>query len=292
MRSSNITLRIPDYKERKSMHDDQMHVDTYKSSGRGNPEPTNVATVEDSNFFQLNMRHSLFAHAMLHDKAVNATSAKTQLIGSFSGFQYSLRERTVKSRTYYHVIFLRPPNKSTVNEAMERCRSAANFKRMPFIQLVGDQPVYALMVELKSENKDRFCSVLPVLGSFHIQMAFMNTIYKRFADSGLSHVVVAAGLVQAGSVESALKGRHYKRCMRIHKLLYECLARRMITGIAREDDSSVRAAYNLTCANSQSERRSIFDALVDSESFHMMVDTAVRKIESSSSSHARIGLAT
>ena len=69
---------------------------------------------------------------------------------------------------------------------------------------------------------------MPVLGSFHIEMAFMNTIYKRFNACGLADLVVAAGLIEQGSVEKALSGGHYKRCMRLHKLIYECLARRMI----------------------------------------------------------------
>ena len=56
----------------------------------------------------------------------------------------------------------------------------------------------------------------------------MGAINKRFSGSGLSDLLVAAELVQCGSVENALKGKHYSRGMRLHKLTYECLARRLL----------------------------------------------------------------
>lgn len=81
---------------------------------------------------------------------------------------------------------------------------------MPFIQLVGDQPVYALILEIKHENPEKFQCILPVLGGFHTEAAFMATIHKRFDGSGLKDLAVAAGIVEAGSVVQALRGKHYK----------------------------------------------------------------------------------
>ena len=37
---------------------------------------------------------------------------------------------------------------------------------MPFIELVGDQPVYALNVQLTNENPEQFKLIIPVLGDF------------------------------------------------------------------------------------------------------------------------------
>ena len=47
---------------------------------------------------------------------------------------------------------------------------------MPFIQLVGDQPVFTLITEITNGNKDEFKKIVPVFGSFPLEMAFMNTI--------------------------------------------------------------------------------------------------------------------
>ena len=56
-----------------------------------------------------------------------------------------------KHKAYFDVTLPNPPKKSTVYDIMERCRKTAEFKLMPFIQLVGDQPVYALILEIKNK---------------------------------------------------------------------------------------------------------------------------------------------
>ena len=51
---------------------------------------------------------------------------------------------------------------------------------MPFVQLIGEQPLYALIEEVKRENpKPRF---LPVLGDFHTAYNFLATIYRKSKD--------------------------------------------------------------------------------------------------------------
>ena len=75
---------------------------------------------------------------------------------------------------------------------------------MPFIQLVGDQPVYALIVQLKYENPDKFDLILPFLGPFHTHCSFISAINKRFEVSGLSDILVEADVISEGSVEQAL----------------------------------------------------------------------------------------
>ena len=95
--------------------------------------------------------------------------------------------------------------------------------------MIGVQPVYALIAEVKNENQGDFENILPVLVGFHNQGAFMDTVYRRFKGSGLEDLTVAAGIVEAGFADQALKGKHYKRGMRLHKLMYRCLAKLLIS---------------------------------------------------------------
>ena len=99
---------------------------------------------------------------------------------------------------------------------------------MPFLSLVGDQPVYALIVELKNENPTQFDGIFPFLGPFHAHCSFMAAINKRFMESGLSDILVAADVIVEGSVDQALSGRHYKRGIRCLRLMYEALVRLVI----------------------------------------------------------------
>ena len=87
---------------------------------------------------------------------------------------------------------------------------------MPFVQVVGDQPVYAFIVELKNENPSIFKQILPVLGSFHIQLSFMSAIYKRIQGSNIEDLLSDAGLITSGSVHKALKGKHYYQALRLY----------------------------------------------------------------------------
>ena len=96
-------------------------------------------------------------------------------------------------------------------------------KSMPFIQLVSDQSVYALIVQLKNENCHKFELVLSFMGPFHTHMSFISANHKRFHESGLSEILVAADVISEGSSEQALHGRHYNRAIRSHTFMYEVL---------------------------------------------------------------------
>ena len=125
---------------------------------------------------------------------------------SYSRFCASFTESLEKHKVYFDVTLPTPPNKTTVYDVMLRCRKAAEFKSMPFVQIVGDQPVYALILDIKNENPVLFESILPVLGGFHTACAFLSVIYRRFKRSGLEDHVVAAGMIEPGSVDDAIKG--------------------------------------------------------------------------------------
>ena len=60
---------------------------------------------------------------------------------------------------------------------MRRVAAAAEDKVMPCIILVGDQPVYTLVVELKSKNTNTFSNILQYVAPFHGQLFLMSVIY-------------------------------------------------------------------------------------------------------------------
>lgn len=63
-----------------------------------------------------------------------------------------------------------------------------------------------------------------------LKMAFMGVMDRKFKGSGLEDLAVAAGgIVEPGSVDQVLNGKHYKRDMCLQKLVYECLASLLIS---------------------------------------------------------------
>ena len=101
-------------------------------------------------------------------------------------------------------------------------------KNMPFFILTGDQPVYTLIVQIRNENCDKFKKIIPILGPFHTQVAFITSLAKRYEGSGLSDLIVSASIIADKSIDQAMRGKHFRRIVRALQLVYEALQRQII----------------------------------------------------------------
>ena len=160
--------------------------------------------------------------------AGNSISPESQMIGSFAGFQASMSDEVTKSKPYYWLTFPKPPHKSVTHEIMTRLLNIIEDKNIPFVLLTGDQPVYTLIVQLRNENKEKFNKIIPILGPFHTQVAFITAIAKRFEGSGLSAIFVSVSIIADKSVDQTMRGKHFRRTVRALQLTYEALQRRII----------------------------------------------------------------
>jgi len=115
--------------------------------------------------------------------------------------------------------YTQSPNKSVINDIMN------TVKVMLFAFLVGDLPVYVLVTLLKAVN---YHNIVPFLGPFHTQCSMMSAIYKRYKGSDLKDVLVAGGVIADGSVDQALKGKHFKRGLCCLKLMHEALMSQLV----------------------------------------------------------------
>ena len=101
----------------------------------------------------IHQRNRCVIHSLIRlDSDGQCVAPSDQHIGAFTGFQTCVQKCVDKSTPYYCWTFQRPPHKSVVHEVMCRMVATAENKVMPFIQLVGDQPVYTLIVQVKNEN--------------------------------------------------------------------------------------------------------------------------------------------
>ena len=199
-------------------------VEPYKTVKRGEPPIRVVADhqISPPDTSTQRMRGVIHAMARAGDDR-SRPKPEEQTVPGFSGFHANMSEPDDRSRAIYHMTYPNPPSKTVLYDVMHKLAKAVKGKKMPFAIIVGDHPVYALMLELKSENPQLFSDILPFMGPFHIQMSFINAIYKRFKGSGISDVLVAAGVVADGSVDQALRGKHFNRGVRCLRLFYETL---------------------------------------------------------------------
>ncbi|KAL8590504.1 hypothetical protein ACOMHN_010940 [Nucella lapillus] len=204
-------------------------VTPYKTIQRGEPpirtEPTTFSSSTE------NQRKRSIIHALARaDANGDRPDAATQAIPSFNGFHAGLKMEQGKSKALFHKSYNQPPNKSVVNDIMDKLSTIITTKRMPFAFLVGDHPVYVLVTLLKAENPNKYRDIVPFLGPFHTQCVMMSAIYKRYKGSELGEILVAGGVIAEGSVDHALKGKHYKRGLRCLRLMYEALMSQLVQG--------------------------------------------------------------
>ena len=83
-------------------------------------------------------------------------SHEDQTIGSFGGFQSLLKDAVTKSKPYYWLDFPKPPHKSVTHEVINCLLKVINNKNILFVILIGDQPVYTIIVQIRNENSDKF----------------------------------------------------------------------------------------------------------------------------------------
>jgi hypothetical protein len=58
-----------------------------------------------------------------------------------------------------------------------------------------------------------------MIGTFHVVGAYFKMIGKKMAGTGLSDILLEAGLIGSGSVTDVMTGKHYSRAMHCHKIL-------------------------------------------------------------------------
>ena len=124
----------------------------------------------------------------------------------------------------------------------------------------------------------------------------MSAINKRFNGSGLSDLLVAAKVIAEGSVDNAVKGKHYKRGVQCFHLMYEVLVRRIIQqelneglSLSAELKEKLEKLQKPT-ASTQEQRKIISDELESSPEFSFFVIQAFQKAENSDSPMAKYWL--
>ena len=167
-------------------------------------------------------------------------AAVDQKVPGFAGLQALISAPIERSKAYYFMTYPEPPKKPVLNDVMLKVKKSIQTKRMPFAVVVGDQPVYTL---LENEHPQEYEKPIPFLGPFHTQGCMIYAIYKRHTGSGIAEVLVYAGVIAEGSVDQALRGKHYRRALHCLSLMYEALMHLLLNRhlVGSELEASTRA---------------------------------------------------
>ena len=83
-------------------------------------------------------------------------------------------------------------------------------------------------MEVFWRRKAQFEGLVIMMGGFHLLMTMLTIIGSHFADAGLRDVNVRSEIIAEGSVDSVFNGKHYNRAVRLHKIIYEAIARLLV----------------------------------------------------------------
>ena len=208
----------------KHLVDDQNKSTPYKTVLKGVPAVRERSSINVRSTDAIRTEQIIHTIVRMDDKLNNIE----QSIGSFAGYQSLFQFPVTPSKPHYFRTLPKPPRKSVVNEVMMRLIGVIAEKNISFVQLVGDQPVYTLIVQLINENFDKFKNIILVLGPFHTQSPFITVINKRFSGSGITELIVSTDIIADKSVYQAFSGKHYRRIFRALQLFYEALQRNII----------------------------------------------------------------
>ena len=77
----------------------------------------------------------------------------------------------------------------------------------------ADEQVYAKLLHIIWNHGDYYQKIIPLMGGFHQLMVMQKIIYKRHGCMGYKQWFSDAEIIAAGSLEIAIEGRQYYRCM-------------------------------------------------------------------------------
>ena len=74
----------------------------------------------------------------------------------------------------------------------------------------------------------RYENHIIMIGTFHLACSYLNMIGKKMECSGLSDVLLEAGLISPGYLSGVLSGKSYARAIHCHKVMVESLERLLL----------------------------------------------------------------
>ena len=129
---------------------------------------------------------------------------------------------------YYPVIFKPITEYSTVQECLRHAEQATIEVGQHYVFSTFDLGVCMKAYPLLWNFPQRFDRHIVLIGTFHLNMAYLKMIGKKMEGSGLSDILVECNLISPGSIQGVVTGKHFNRSTYCHKVMYESLNRLLI----------------------------------------------------------------
>jgi hypothetical protein len=145
-----------------------------------------------------------------------------QEVPSWSGFLSLTGQIPPKLTTvdYYPVIASPITDYKTVQECLRYAEEATREVNQEYTITTFDLGVCMKAYPLVWNNPARYEKHIILLGTFHLACAYLKMVAKKMQGSGLSDILLEAGLIASGSLNGVLSGKHYAELCIVIKLCW------------------------------------------------------------------------
>ena len=135
---------------------------------------------------------------------------------------------------------------ATVQQILRLSKQATKEMEQKITIITFDLAVVMKAYSIMWQNPEEYSGVLVRIGVFHTICSYLGVIGKMIAGTGFEDIVIEAGVCASGSIDQMLRGKHYNRSMRVHKLMYESLERLLLDAFYAKsaDVSSLNASLH------------------------------------------------
>lgn len=111
----------------------------------------------------------------------------------------------------------------TLWTVITRCKMISDHLKQDYTVITFDEALYSKVKILMWLRPDETHNVIPLLGGFHSIQVYLTAIGEQYAGSGLEDCWIESELVSDKTASAIMKGKHYNRCVRTHKITFEAL---------------------------------------------------------------------
>ena len=211
-RSKDRSLNIPIQEELPACYVCQRKSPSYPVNERiypGSEGSVELSAVKEMTWLFLRKERSVFG----------------QEVAGWAGFISVTGVKPTKLSTidYFPVINHPITEYRTVQECLRYAEKATEEVGQTYTVTTFDLGVCMKAFPIIWNNPGKYKDHIVMIGTFHLICAYLKVVGKKMAGSGLSDIMLEAGLIGTGSIHKVWSGKHYKRAMYCHKILLESL---------------------------------------------------------------------
>ena len=113
----------------------------------------------------------------------------------------------------------------TLWTVIQKCKAMTKLRNGSYTVVTMDEGLYNKAIMLQWAKTEAFKDVIIILGGFHTQMNFSKATGKYVESSGIPDMWVESEVFGEATAQNIVKGKHWNRVARAHKISYEALWR-------------------------------------------------------------------